>query len=147
MLYVLVLRSLKTVTKETAVVSRCLWRASPDPWFGSQVELSSRDAGSLLDFLGIGKALPSQRIAAEEAPPALLQVEPTGSSGDEDLMEAWMRFQPGAGLETVVTTEIIGDDEDVAGRIISFDIGQESDVLLGVTRSSAASQFFPIAHP
>ena len=141
------LRSLKTVTKETPVVSRYLWRASPDPWFGPQVELSSRDAGSLLDFLGIGKALPSQRIAAKEAPPALLQIEPTGSSGDEDLMEAWMRFQPGAGLETVVTTEIIGDDEDVAGRIISFDIGQESDVLLGVTRSSAARQFFPIAHP
>ena len=126
------LRSLNAVTKETAVVSRYLWRASPDPWFGPQVELSSRDAGSLLDFLGIGKALPSQRIAAEEAPPALLQIEPARSGGNEDLMDARMLFQPGACLQAVVTTEIIGDDEDIAGRIISFDIGEQSNVAFGI---------------
>jgi hypothetical protein len=52
-----------------------LGRSTPDPRFGSPVELSRRDAGGLLDLLGIGKALPGERIAAEEAPPALLQVE------------------------------------------------------------------------
>jgi len=109
-------------------VSRYLWRASPDPWFGPPVELSSRDAGSLLDFLGIGKALPSQRIAAKEAPPALLQIDPARSGGNEDLVDAWMLYQPGACLKAVVTTEIIGDDEDIAGRIISFDIGEQSNV-------------------
>ena len=46
--------------------------STPDPRFGSPVELSRRDAGSLLDLLRIGKALPSERIAAEEAPPAFL---------------------------------------------------------------------------
>ena len=131
-LIALVLRSLKTITKETPVVSRYLWRAPPDPWFGPQVELSSRDAGGLLDFLGIGKALPSQRIAAEEAPPALLQIEPTCSGRNEDLLDARMLFQPGACLQAVVTTEIIGDDEDIAGRIISFDVGQQSNVALGI---------------
>ena len=144
---ILVLHSSKAIGKKTATMTRRPGRASPDPWFGPQVELSSRDTGGLLDFLGIGKALPSQRIAAEEAPPALLQIEPTGSSGDEDLMEAWMRFQPGAGLETVVTTEIIGDDEDVAGRIIRFDIGQRSNVALGIARGRTAGQHLAIAHP
>ncbi len=141
------LRSLNAVTKETPVVSRYLGRASPDPWFGPQVELSSRDAGSLLDFLRIGKALPSQRIAAEEAPPALLQIEPARSGGNEDLVDARMLFQPGACLQAVVTTEIIGDDEDVAFGIVGFDVGEQGDVPFGVARSGAAGQFLAIAHP
>ena len=122
-------------------------RASPDPWFGPQIELSSRDTGGLLDLLGIGKALPSQRIAAEEPPPALLQIEPAGPSGNEDLVDARMLFEPGAGLETGMTGEVIGDDEDVAGRIISFDIGQRSNVALGIARGRTAGQHLAIAHP
>ncbi len=126
------LRSLNAVTKETPVVSRYLGRASPDPWFGPQVELSSRDAGSLLDLLGRGLALPSQRIAAEEAPPALLQIEPTCSGENEDLVEAWMLFESGTSLEAVMTAEIIGDSEDVACGIVGFDVGEQSNVAFGV---------------
>ena len=88
----LVLSSLNAVTKETAIAAMILGRTSPDPGFGSQVELSGSDAGSLLDLLGIGKALPSERTATEEAPPALLQVELTCPSGDEDVMDARMCF-------------------------------------------------------
>jgi hypothetical protein len=51
-------------------------RASPDPGFGPQIELSSGDAGGLLNLLGVGKALFGKRITSEEAPPALLQIEP-----------------------------------------------------------------------
>jgi len=69
---ILVLRSLNAVTKEAASVSRRLRRASPNPGLGSQIELSSGDAGGLLDLRGVGKALSSQRITPEEAPPALL---------------------------------------------------------------------------
>ena len=47
-------------------------RAPPDPGLGSQIELSSGDAGSLLNLFGIGKALPGEGIATEQAPPALL---------------------------------------------------------------------------
>jgi hypothetical protein len=69
-----VLRSLKAIRKETAIVAMILGRPTPDPRFGSPVELRGRDARGLLNLVRIGKALSSQRIAAEEPPPALLQV-------------------------------------------------------------------------
>src|SRR5712692_5073365 len=94
----LVLHSLKAVTEETPTVTWRLRRTSPDPGLGPQVELSGRDAGSLLNLLGIGKALPGERITAEEPPPALLQVEPAGSGRNEDVMDAWMPFERGARL-------------------------------------------------
>ena len=109
-----------------------LGRAAPDPWFGPQVELSSRDAGSLLDLLGIGKALPSEGITAEEPPPALLQIEPARSRWNEDVMDAWMLFQLGTGLEAVMAAEVVSDYEDVSRRIIGLNVCQQSDVALGV---------------
>ena len=117
---------------------RRLRRASPDPGFGPQVELSGGNAGGLLDLLGIGKALASQGITAEEPPPALLQVEPARSGGNENVMEAWMRFQPSTCLKTVVTTEVIRDDVDVASRIVGFNVSQQRDVAFGVARSGTA---------
>ncbi len=38
-------------------------------------------------------------------------------------MDAWMLLQPGAGLEAVMTPEMISDDEDVACGIVGFDGG------------------------
>src|SRR5205823_13951938 len=142
----LVLCSLKAVTKETSSVPRRLRRTSPEPGFGPQVELSGGNAGGLLDLLGIGKALPRQGITAEEAPPALLEIEPARSGGNENVMDAWMRFQPGACLKTVVTTEVIRDDVDVASRIVSFNVGKPRDVAFRVARSSTAGQLLAIAH-
>jgi hypothetical protein len=98
--------------------------ASPNPGLRTQVELRSGDARGLLNLFGIGKTLPGERIAAEETPPALLQVEPAGPGGDEDVMDAWMPFERGARLETVVTTQIITDDEDIPRGIVSLNIGQ-----------------------
>jgi hypothetical protein len=121
-------------------------RTSPDPRVGAPVELRSRDTRGLFDLFGIGKTLPSERIAAEEPPPALLQIEPTRSCRNEDVMDAWMPFQPGARLKAGMTTEIVGDDEQVAFGIVGFDIGQKRDVAFRVARSGAARQFFPIAH-
>jgi len=88
-----------------------LGRTSPDPRVGAPVELRSRDTRGLFDFLGIGKTLPGKGIAAEEAPPALLQIEPAGSCRNEDVLDARMPFQPGARLQAGMTTEIVGDDE------------------------------------
>jgi len=43
------------------------------------------------DLVGVGEVLASQRLAAEDLPPAFLQVEPTGALG----MKAWrMRGWP-----------------------------------------------------
>ena len=90
--------------------------------------MSGRDASGLLNLLGIGKALPGERIAAEEAPPALLQVEPAGPGRNEDMVEAWMPFKRGARLQAGVTGEIIGDDEEIPSWIVSFDVGEQGNV-------------------
>jgi hypothetical protein len=100
--YSLVLRSLKAIRKKAAIVAMILGRTSPHPRFGSQIELSGRDAGGLLNLIGIGKALSRKSITTEEAPPALLQVEPAGSFGNEEMVNAGVLGQPGAGLSTVM---------------------------------------------
>jgi hypothetical protein len=109
-----------------------LGRPTPDPRLGSSVELSGRDAYGLLNLVGSGKALSSQSIAAQEAPPALLQIQPAGSRGDKDVMEAGMLGHPGAGLSTIMTAQIIRDNENVTPRIISFDVLKKSDIVCGV---------------
>src|SRR5215469_9004441 len=88
--FVLVLRSLNAITKESAIMAVIFGRPTPDPRFGPSVELLRRDASGLLDLFGVGKALPGKRIAAKEAPPALLQIEPARSGRNEDVMQAWM---------------------------------------------------------
>ena len=144
--YFLVLRSLKAITKEAAIVAMILGRSTPDPRFGSPVELSGRDARGLLNLIRVGKALSSQGIAAEEAPPALLQVKPAGAFGNEDLMEPRMLRQPGAGLGTVVAGEVVSDDEDVTRRIVGFDVSEQGNVVRRVTRGGALGQFLAIAY-
>ena len=129
------------------MVPWCLGRPSPDPRLGSEIELGGRHTASLLNLLRIGKALPSKGIAAEEPPPALLEIEPARSGGNEDLVQARMLFEPSARLQAVVTTEIIGDDEDVAFGIVGFDVGEQGDVPFGVARSGASGHFLAIAHP
>ena len=120
--------------------------ASPNPGLRTQVELRGGDASGLLNLFGKGLALPSQRIAAEETPPALLQVQPACSCGNEDVMDARMPFQPGTRLETVVTGEIIADDEDLPRGIVGFNVWKPRDVPLGVARSSTPGQFLAIAY-
>ena len=73
------LRSLHAVIKDTPIMSMILGRSSPDPGRGSPVELGRRDTRRLLDLIGVGETLSSQRIAAEEGPLAFLQVETTRS--------------------------------------------------------------------
>ncbi len=142
----LVLRSLNAITKESAVVAMILGRPTPDPGFGPPVELLGSNAGGLLDLFGVGEALPSERIAAEEPPPALLQIEPARSCRNEDVMDAWMPFQPGTRLQTVVAAEIVADDEDIAAGVVRFNIGQQSNVAFRVARSRTARQLLAIAH-
>jgi len=86
----------------------------------------------LLDFRGGGETLPSEGIAAEEPPPAFLQIQPAGSRGDKDVLEARMLGHPGACLSTVMAAKIIRDNKDVTPRIVSFDVLKESDIVRGV---------------
>ena len=126
---------------------RRLGRPSPDPGLGPSIELCCRHAPGLVDLGRIGKALTRKRVAAEEAPPPLLQIEPAGSFGNENLVDAWMLYEPGVGLRAQVTDQVICDDEEVSFGIISLDIAEQGDVAFRITRSSTAGQLFPIAHP
>src|SRR6266516_103913 len=80
------LRSLNTITKDAPMTTRSLGWASPNPGLSTQVELSGRDAGGLLNLGWIGKALPGKGITAEEPPPALWaalsQQAPVGKQGN-----------------------------------------------------------------
>jgi len=131
-LFLLMLRSLNAVTKESAIMAVILGWPSPDPGFGPSVELLGSDTGGLLDLLGVGEALPGQRITAEKPPPALLQIEPARSRRDEDVMDAGMIDQPGAGLQTVVTAEIVADKEQVTAGVVRFDVREQCDVAFRV---------------
>jgi len=85
-----------------------------------------------VDLVGVGEGLAGQGLAAEEPPPAFLQVEPAGPSRNEDVLDARMPFEPGARLQAAMTAEIISDDEDVASWVIGFNIAQQGDVALGI---------------
>ena len=104
-----------------AVISR---RPTPDPRISAPIELSGRDAGSLFDLIIVSKTLACQGVTSEEAPPALLQVQPAGSFRDEDVVEARMLCQPGACLSTIVAGKVVSDDENVARRSVGFDVGK-----------------------
>jgi hypothetical protein len=124
----LVLRSLNAVIKETTEVATHLGRSTPDPQLGLMIELSRRDASGLLNLIGGGLALSSQGIMAEETPPASCRLSQHAKVGNEDLMEPGMHSQPGAGLGTVMAGEVVGDDEDVARRIVSFNVSEQGNV-------------------
>ena len=123
----------------------CLRRTSPDPGLGTMIELRSGHARSLLNLTRIGKTLAREGIAAEEPPPAFLQIEPTRAFGNEDVLEARVLCQPGARFQAVMTAQIVGDNENVAGRIVSFNVLEELNVVLGITRSRTARDLFAIA--
>jgi hypothetical protein len=67
------LGSLNTIRKNLAIVPMFLGRPSPDPGPGVPGELGGSHTGELLDLLWIGKTLPDQRIAAEEASPTIIR--------------------------------------------------------------------------
>ena len=125
----LVLNSLNPVTKEPARVTMSFGRSSPDPGPGPSVELHGGHAPGQVDFTRVGKALTSKGIAAEEPPPALLQIEPAGTFRDEHVVQTWVVCHPGTCLQAVMTTEVVRNHEDVAGGIVGFDQFEQLDVV------------------
>jgi len=57
-----------------------------------------------------------------------------------------MLSQPGAGLGAVMAGEIVGDHEDVARRVVGFDVSEQGDVVGRVTRGGTPGQFLAITH-
>ena len=93
------------------------------------VELSCGHASGMFNLFSIRKTLSCQGIASEKPPPALLQIEPARSRRNEDVMEAPVLGHPGPRLRTIMAAQIIGDDENVARRIVGFDIPKQSNVV------------------
>jgi len=102
-----VLCSSKTITKEATEVAARFGRSPPDPGFGPVVELLGRHLHCSFNLLSIGKALASKGITTEQAPPPLLEIEPARAFGDEHMLEARMLREPGTGLQTVMTAQIV----------------------------------------
>ena len=144
---VLVLSSLNPVRKGTPIVTPGLGRPSPDPGLGAPVELGGGHASRLLDLLGIGEALPCERITSKETPPALLQVQPAGPGGNKDVLDARMPFQPGTRLQAIMTAQVVGDNEDIARRIVRLDVLEEFNGVLGIARSRTASDLLAVTYP
>jgi hypothetical protein len=86
----------------------------------------------LLDFLGGGETLSSEGIAAEEPPPAFLQIQPASSRGNEDMVQAWMLSEPSSRLSAVMAAEIVGDEEDISRGIIGLDVLKQCNIMGGV---------------
>jgi hypothetical protein len=53
-------------------------------------------------------------------------------------MDAWMIDKRGPRLKAGVTAEIVSDDEDIPSRIVGFNVGEQSDVALGIARGGRA---------
>jgi hypothetical protein len=122
-------------------------RASPHPRLGSVIELRGGDLHRSLDLTGRGLALTSEGIATKQAPPALLQIEPACSLGDEHVLEARVLCEPGTRLLALLATQIVGNDEKVAGWIVRFDVLEQLDGGLGIARRRTSGHFFTVAHP
>src|SRR5258708_6685916 len=77
-----VLHSSKAVDKTATKVAVWARGTAPDPGFGPRVEMLRGNARRQINLLGIGEGLPGEGFPAEEAPPAFLQIEPTGPRRD-----------------------------------------------------------------
>jgi hypothetical protein len=96
------LHSLKAITKEPMQLAVGARWSSPHPGLGAVIELLGGHPPRLVDLARIGKALPSEGLPPKQAPPPLLQVEPTRSRRNKAMVQAWMLGQPGTGLGAVV---------------------------------------------
>jgi hypothetical protein len=73
------------------------------------VELVGGSGGGQVDFVGVCEGLAGQGVVAEDTPPRLLQVEPAGAFGDEDLFDSGVIEQPGPGGNAVVAGQVVRD--------------------------------------
>src|SRR5258708_11722652 len=111
------LRSSKAVDKWATKVA-VWWRgASPDPGLGPGVKVLRGDARRLLELFGIGKVLAGEGLAAEEPPPAFLQIAPTRPGRDRHRMYPRMDRQPVLDGATGVAGAMVRDQVPVAGGV------------------------------
>src|SRR5215207_4973833 len=117
------------------------------PLAGTGVELAGRHAGGQGDLLRGGKGLSGKGLAAKQPPPALLEIQPAGTLGDEGVLDAGVVGQPGPGRDAGVAGEVVGDHHDGPDRVGSLDSTQEVLVADRVARGCSQGDRLPIADP
>src|SRR5262249_39229511 len=123
------------------------WRwAAPDPGMGPGSEVLRGDARRQVDLVGVGEGVAGERLAAEEPPPAVLQVEPAGARGEGDGGDARMEPQPGLDRSAGMAGEMVADQVEVAVGGGRSELVKEDEVAHGVTRRRGAGHFLPIAY-
>src|SRR5258708_4412897 len=105
--------SSKTVAEPATKLA--VWRCgtAPDPGMGARIAWAGGDARGQRTLGAIRKALASVGRAAQEAPPALDPVKPTGGDRDEDLVDARVGRQPVADGSAGVAREMVRDQPPV----------------------------------
>src|SRR5262249_12983401 len=123
------------------------WRwASPDPGLGPGVEMLGRHARRQVDLLGIGEGLAGEGLPAEEAPPAFLQVEPTGPRGEGDGVDARMLPQPLLDRPAGMAGEVVADQVQLALGIGRVQPREEFQVADGVARRRGEGELVAVPH-
>lgn len=133
-------RSSKTVDEVAPKLT--MWRswAAPDPGMGATVELLSGHTGGEGDLCAIGEALTSIGRTAQEAPPALDQIQPSSAHRDENLTYPRVSGEPLADGATGVTREVVGDEIEVAVGIVALDGAEQVQIPCGVARGSGLGE-------
>lgn len=125
-------RSSKAI-HETAA-AHAVWGsgAAPDPWARMAIELRGGEAGGVGDVGSVGQRDTSEGFAAEDAPPALNEVQPGGPNRDEGVLNAWVARQPVANRATAVAGQVIGDEIERAVGIGLVERLEQIQVASGV---------------
>jgi hypothetical protein len=124
----------------------CRWRTAPDPRCGVPIELGGCQTHHVGDVFMVGEGLAGERFAAEEAPPALDEVEPGGADGDEGVLDARMRREPVPNGAAAVTGEVVGDQIEVPVRVGVIEPLQQREVAGSIARRCGLRQRLPILH-
>src|SRR5262245_4712308 len=124
----LVLRSLKVVHKSATSVTRGTSRSAPHPRLGTSVQLLRCNLGRVFNLVCICEGLPGKCFTAEQTPPRLLQIEPTGAFRDKDVMHPRVSGKPFLNRLAGMARQVVGDQIQLAFRIRSVDYVQQSQI-------------------
>jgi hypothetical protein len=111
---------------------------------GAAIELGSRHARGKGDLGAVSEALTGIGCSAQEAPPALDQVQPSGPDGNEDLLDTRVRRQPVTDGSAGVTREVVGDEIEVAIGIVAIDGAEQVQIASGIACGSGLGADLPI---
>ena len=122
------------------------WRTSPDPRLLAPIEFVGRNDRHLVNLVAISESLTGERLPPKESPPTFLQIEPAGTFGNKDLMNAGMSLQPRHNRRALVAGEIVGDEVQISHGIVLLHGIQQTQVASSVARACGQGPFVPISN-